>query len=87
MALEIAQRAPAGYLGAQIFAGLMYVASALALVPVRAWKIRQGERIAVEKQRAATYGDADGEGEGSEEGYVPLERTGFVRAMFAFRRV
>jgi MFS family permease len=45
IALEIVQRTPAGYLGAQLFAGLMYIAAALCLVPVRAWKIQDMERL------------------------------------------
>ncbi|KAL9055245.1 MAG: hypothetical protein Q9162_003655 [Coniocarpon cinnabarinum] len=39
MALEIASKSQAGYLGAQLFAGFMYVAAAGCLVGVRMWRI------------------------------------------------
>lgn len=75
MALEIAQRAPAKYLGAQIFAGMMYVAAALSLLPIRAWKIRQMERLEREKRIDA-----------GESGVI-VEQTPFLKAMVSFRRV
>ena len=49
IALEIAERGGAGYLGAQLFAGFMYVGAALCLWPVRAWKIGDNERVEMEK--------------------------------------
>lgn len=45
IALEIVQESSAKYLGAQLFAGLMYIAAALCLLPVRAWKIQQLDNI------------------------------------------
>lgn len=75
MALEIAQRSPAKYLGAQIFAGMMYIAAAMSLLPIRAWKIRQVERLDREKRIAA-----------GESGVV-LEPTPFLRAMVSFAKV
>lgn len=41
--LEIAQNTSSGYLGTQLFAGLMYIGAALCLLPIRAWRIGQLE--------------------------------------------
>lgn len=52
MALEIVNKSSSKYLGAQLFAGFMYIGAALCLWPVRIWKIGDDERGALE--------DADG---------------------------
>lgn len=52
IALELAQRSEAKYLGAQLFAGFMYIAAGLCLVPVRAWKIGEIECLEFAKDNA-----------------------------------
>lgn len=54
---------------------MMYVAAALSLLPIRAWKIRQMERLEREKRIDA-----------GESGVI-VEQTPFLKAMVSFRRV
>ena len=53
IALEIVERGSSGYLGAQLFAGLMYIAAALCLLTVRIWKIAEDQRVEAEKRQSS----------------------------------
>lgn len=75
--LEIAEMSPVGYLGSQLFAGFMYVAAALCMWWVRAWKIGELERVAFGKQKAI-------EGGSNLEG---ANLTPFGKRLFAWKKV
>ena len=49
IALELSQSS-GGYLHAQIFTGLMYIAAAICMWFLRAWKIGQLEHLATERE-------------------------------------
>ena len=54
MALEIASRSKAKYLGTQLFAGFMYIAAAACLLGVRMWKVGDKEREKANKRGLAS---------------------------------
>lgn len=71
IALEIASRTSAGYLGTQVFAGVMYFVAAGALFVVRTRRVRLGDG-GIEKEKV-TGADDDGR-RGNEMGRIPLWR-------------
>lgn len=77
--LEIAQHTRSAYLGTQLFAGFMYIAAALCLLPIRAWKIGQLELAAAERKDASDDGSAL-----RSNGQV---QTAFLARMVSFKKV
>ena len=79
------------YLHAQIFTGLMYIAGALCMVLLRAWKIGQIEATAIERSKSgsdATAASADGEKESLETSTaLGTQRASHFGRMVKWRRV
>ena len=89
IALQLRQSTGKIYLHAQIFAGLMYVAAALCMWAVRAWKVSQIEQYVIEHEKSV-----------SDKVAVPLEaamdvgprstvkaKSSIVKRLLAWQRV
>ncbi|KAL8736270.1 MAG: hypothetical protein Q9166_000425 [cf. Caloplaca sp. 2 TL-2023] len=90
IALELRQQTGNVYLHAQIFTGFMYIAAALCMWFLRAWKIGEIERIAAAEAKASA--------ESAEVSVMAVEpdrtskalpkpRTSVLRRLFAWKRI
>lgn len=61
IALEIVERTSSGYLGAQLFAGFMYIAAAGSLYAVRSWKVGDLRRVKLRLSSAGSVVDEKAE--------------------------
>lgn len=75
IALEIAERSSARYLGTQLFAGFMYIAAALCLWCVRVWKIGEVDRAEFAKM------------DNSSDTEWPPPKSSLLKRTFAWRKV
>lgn len=77
----------AGYLGAQLFAGFMYIAAAICLLFLRVWKIRDNERVAAQ-DKAAALTDEDAAHVDSPQSSSQLStQMPLLQALVAWKRV
>lgn len=91
IALKLRQTNGDTYLHAQIFTGFMYVASAISMWLLRAWKIGEIERIAASQEKTPAEVDA----RSSEPGEASLiarsgsriVKSSIVKRLFAWKRV
>lgn len=84
MALEIVDRSAAGYLGAQLFTGFMYIAAALCLGVVRVWKIGELERITTDAENSKVVIEGSS---ALDEGDRTAVQSSFMKRCFAWKKV
>lgn len=76
IALEIVDKTSTGYLGAQLFAGFMYIAACICLLGVRVWKIGDMERGAAKVE----YSSHDNSSS-------PWQQSSIWKRLLSFRKV